>query len=867
MFSRIFIHRPIFASVISIVITLVGALALLALPIARYPEVAPPTVQVSANYPGANAETVAETVAAPIEREVNGVEGMAYMTSVSAADGSMTLTVTFEVGTDIDMANVLVQNRVAIAQPRLPPEVTRQGVTVKKKASDTTLFLALTSPEGSRDAVFLSNYATLFLKDELARIDGVGDVFIYGVGDYSMRIWLDPDRLLAVGLTTNDVVNAIREQNVQVAAGQIGAPPAPDGTAFQFTINTRGRLADPEGFESIIVRSGDRGRIVRVRDVGRVEIGSQTYNVYSQLNGKPAATLAISQLPGANAIDIVDNVRRKLDELAENFPDDVAYEVPYDATLVIRASIDEVITTLFITLVLVVLTVYIFLQSVRATLIPALTIPVSLVGTFAVMAALGYSINLLTLFGLVLVIGIVVDDAIVVVENVTRHLDEGETDPKKATEKAMAEVTGPVIATTLVLLAVFVPTIFLGGITGQLFRQFAITISIATVFSSINALTLSPALCGVLLRPTTKRPLLPFRIFNSALDWTTRGYLGIVRGAVRLAAVGVVVFMGVVVGAIWLFGQIPSAFIPFEDEGWMMVNVRLPDGASLQRTEQTLEGVTRTLGEIPGVADVLTIGGYSLLDGAMSSNAGSFIVTLEPWDQRPASEHQFAILAQISEKLADVRTAVAVAFPPPSLPGLGMAGGFSMQIQDRGALGLPALEQVAREFVEDGETQSALTGLYTGFSTRTPQLFIDIDRDQVKSMGIPLQEVFDTLQAYLGSAYVNDFTYFNRTYQVKVQADAAFRATPEDIEKLEVRGPSGRMIPLGTFVSVEHILGPQIVTRHNVYPAAKVSGRTTMGTSSGEGMEVLSSMARQKLPPAMGYAWTDMSYQEAAAAG
>jgi HAE1 family hydrophobic/amphiphilic exporter-1 len=622
VFSAIFIRRPIFASVISIVIVLVGLVAMVALPIARYPEVAPPTIQVSAIYPGANAEVVAETVATPIEQEVNGVEDMAYMTSTNSADGNMVLTVTFEVGTDLDMANVLVQNRVSTAQPKLPQEVMRQGVTVKKKSAEITLFVAVYSPDERYSDLFLNNYATLYLRDELARIRGVGDVSIFGAGDYSMRVWLDPDKLRAVGLTTNDVVAAIRDQNVQVAAGQIGQPPAPEDLAFQFTVNTLGRLSEVEQFEQIIVRSGEQGQVVRVKDVARVELGSQSYDITATLNGSPTCALGIYQLPGANAIDVVDGVRGKLTELSAGFPEGLETVVAYDSTDVIRASIKEVVVTLFITLTLVVFTVYLFLQNFRATLIPCLTIPVALIGTFAAMAALGFTINQLTLFGLVLVIGIVVDDAIVVVENVTRHLDEGETDPKQAALKSMQEVTGPVIATTLVLLAVFVPTVFMGGITGQLFRQFAVTISIATVFSSINALTMSPALCGVLLRPTEKKPFVLFRVFNSLLDRGTTAYVAVVGKALRLAAIGLLLFGGLVAVAVLGFAGLPTGFVPQEDEGWSIVNIQLPDGASLHRTGTVIDTITDLLGETEGVENVLAIGGYSLLDGARSSSSG-----------------------------------------------------------------------------------------------------------------------------------------------------------------------------------------------------------------------------------------------------
>ncbi|MHC5002815.1 MAG: efflux RND transporter permease subunit [Planctomycetota bacterium] len=868
MFSRFFIYRPIFASVISIVIVLVGLVALGALPIARYPEIAPPTIEVSALYPGADAETVAETVATPIEREVNGVENMAYMTSTSSADGQMVLTVTFDVGTDLDMANVLVQNRVAVATPKLPTEVTRQGVEIKKKSTEITLFVALYSPTGAYDDLFLSNYANLYLRDELARVKGVGEATVMGVSEYGMRVWLDPNKMRALDLTTNDIVNAIRQQNVQVAAGIIGQPPIEDDVEFQFTVNTLGRLSTADQFENIIVRTGEEEQLVRVKDVARVELGAQTYNIRATFNNGPTAAIAIYQLPGANAIEIADGVAAKLAELAEAFPDELDYAVAFDSTDVIRASVKEVVVTLFITLALVVFTVYVFLQNFRATIVPAVTIPVSLIGTFAAMAALGYSVNQLTLFGLVLVIGIVVDDAIVVVENVTRHIDESGLSPKEASVKAMQEVSGPVVATTLVLLAVFVPTVFMGGITGQLFRQFAVTISIATVFSSINALTMSPALCGILLRPTPQSQFIAFRLFNRGLEGTTHVYIGAVKRALRLVVIGVVVFAGLVAVSIYGFGSLPSGFVPQEDEGWSIITVQLPDGASLARTEAVVERISEDVADIEGIADVLGISGYSLIDGAALSNNGSLIIVFDDWGDRPGAElHQAGILAQVNAKLQAIQEAFAIAFAPPSLPGVGMAGGFTMQLQDRGGVGLGTLEQVANEFVADGNAQTGLTGMYSSFRANVPQLFVDIDREQVQAMGIPLQDVFDALQAYLGSAYVNDFTLFGRIYQVKAQADSLFRAQPEDIEQLEVRSRTGEMVPLGSLVDVQRIVGPQLVTHHNIYSSARINGRAAPGFTSGQALGVLESMASQKLPVAMGYDWTELSYQEKQAQG
>jgi HAE1 family hydrophobic/amphiphilic exporter-1 len=866
LFSKFFIYRPIFASVVSIVIMILGAVALTALPIDRYPEIAPPSIQVQATYPGANATTIAETVATPIEQEVNGVEDMLYMTSTSSADGTMNLLVTFRPGADLDMSTVLVQNRVSIAEPKLPEEVRRLGVTVKKRSNQFLLLINLKSPDGRYDEVYLNNYASLRIRDELTRVPGVSDVMIFGA-QYAMRVWLDPNRMRSLGLTTNDVVAAIREQNVEVAAGKIGEPPVPEGQAFELTVTTTGRLSDPSEFADIVVKTGAGGRMIRVGDVGRVELGSQNYNLRSLLNGEPTSTMMVYQLPGSNAIDTVDGVRAKLAELRRNFPEGLDYQVSFDFTDVIRASLKEVVVTLFITMALVILTVYVFLQDVRATLIPAVTIPVSLIGTFIVLAGLGFSLNLLTLFGLVLVIGIVVDDAIVVVENTSRLIDEGMA-PKEAAVQSMREVTGPVVATTLVLLAVFVPTIFLGGIVGSLFQQFAVTISVATVFSSLNALTMSPALCGLVLRPHPPKPPLPFRAFNAGLSATTRAYTSAVRIGLRLAALGLVVFIALVVLAVWGLGGLPTGFVPQEDEGYLLVNVQLPDGASMERTEAVVERVNGTLAETPGVKNYVAVIGYSMVDESRSSNKAAVFVMLEHWDERqdPALM-QTGLLRRLNGAFHGIQEAMVIAFPMPSLPGLGNSGGFALQLQDRGGAGMNMLQNVAYELVADGNAQAGLSQMFTTFRANVPQLFLDIDREQVKSMGIPLQNVFDALAAYLGSTYVNDFIRFGKIYQVRVQAEAAFRRAPEDIRQIEVRTPDGAMMPLGTVLDVKESLGPQVVTHFNIYPAARINGVPGPGFSSGEAMSLIEQMAHRQLPPSIGYGWTDLSYQEKAASG
>ncbi|NQT55500.1 MAG: multidrug efflux RND transporter permease subunit [Desulfobacteraceae bacterium] len=866
MISRFFINRPIFASVVAIIIIIAGLVTLGVLPIAQYPEISPPTVAVSATYPGASATILLDTVAAPIEQEVNGVEGMLYMSSTCANDGTYNLTITFEVGMDMDMATVLVQNRVTTALPTLPEEVKNIGVTTKKKSTNIVLMIALTSPDGQYNDLYLSNYATLRIKDELARINGVGDVFTFGIGDYSMRIWLDPEKVKARNLTTNDVVNAIQEQNVQVAAGQIGQPPVPKGQNFQYVINTLGRLEDVEQFENIIIKTGQGGRITRVKDVARVELGSKTYSVIGLLDGKPTAILAVYQLPGANAIDLAKKIRAKMKELKGAFPQGLEYEIPFDTTLFVQASIDEVVETLFIAILLVFLTIFVFLQDWRATLIPAATIPVSLIGAFIAMGMLGFSLNMVTLFGIVLAIGIVVDDAIVVVENTARNIDEFNMETKEATIKAMDEVSGPIVATTLVLLAVFVPTAFLGGVTGQMYRQFALTISAATFFSSINALTLSPALCAILLRPKPEKRNVFFRAFDWTFGKTKSIYERTVGKAIRLTAIMLVLFLGLAGAAFFGFVSLPTGFFPVEDQGYVMISAQLPDAASLERTFEVSDMINKRVGAIEGIKNVLAVNGYSVLDGASSSNAAAFWIVFEDFDKRttPALQ-QNALVGKIRQVISDIQEASVVVFVPPAIPGLGVSGGFQMQLQDRGGVGLSALEQMAQEMILDANGQTGLSNVYTTFRANVPQLFAEIDRTKAKTLGIPMSNIFSTLQAYLGSTYVNDFNKFGRTYQVNVQAESVFRVESEDIQRLEVRNNNGQMAPLSTLVSVEEILGPQIITRYNMYPAAPINGDAALGFSSGQALNLMEQMAKAKLPPSMGFDWTGMSFQEKAA--
>ncbi|VGO21341.1 efflux RND transporter permease subunit [Pontiella sulfatireligans] len=868
MFSHFFIDRPIFAGVIAIVIMLLGGFAMVSLPVERYPDISPPSITVEATYPGADANTVADTVAAVIEKEVNGVEGMIYMNSVSANDGTMNLTVTFETGVDLDMANVLTQNRVAKAIPQLPQEVQRLGVKTQKKSTDANLYIGFYSPDGDYDDIFLANFVALRVKDEVARVPGVGEVFAFGAGDYSMRIWLDPELMKSLDVTADDVVNAVREQNLQVAAGQIGEPPVPKGQAYQMTMNVKGRLLEAEEFEDIVIRTGEDGRLLRIKDVAKVELGAKTYVMGSSLNGKDSNTLAVYQIPGENALNVVKGVREKMTELEPNFPDGLEYKIIFDNTDVIVASINEVKETLVITLILVILTVYVFLQNFRATIIPSVTIPVSLIGTFAAMSALGYSINTFTLFGLVLVIGIVVDDAIVVVENCTRLIDEEGLDPKAAAKRAMTEISGPVIATTLVLLSVFIPTTFMPGITGQLFKQFAVTISVATVFSTINALTLSPALCGILLRPSkqgAKKGL--FGLFNRSLDTTKKGYLKVVTQALRKSFIGLLLFIGLAVVAFMGFGNLPGGFVPQEDEGYCMINVTLPEASSLERTREFIEKVNAVIGETPGLRDYMTIAGYSILDGAAIPNAGFSVMVFEQWDKRGKGEHQADIIMSLNQRLSQLKEGLAFAFPVPSLPGVGMSGGLVMQLQDRGGAGMTTLQKVADEFMNDGNSQSGLEGMYTTFRANVPQLFVDIDRDQVLSKDVSMSAVFNALQYFYGSVYLNDFTYMNRVFQVKAQAAPDFRREADQIRDMPIRSRNGNMLPLGAVLDIHEILGPQSVTRYNMYPAAKIMGQPAAGYSTGQAMELIEDMGKTKLPASMGVEWTELSYQEKAAQG
>jgi HAE1 family hydrophobic/amphiphilic exporter-1 len=862
VFARFFINRPIFANVIAVVTMILGGVALVGLPIEQYPEITPPTVRVTAVFPGANAQVVADTVASPIEQQVNGVENMLYMSSTCSSDGTYTLTITFDIGTDLDQAQVLVQNRVAIAQPQLPEEVRRQGVTTRKQATNITLVVSLTSQKDQFDSLFLSNYANLHLRDELSRVPGVGEVFLFGNASYSMRVWLNPEKLKVRNLTAQDVIAAIGEQNVQVAAGQIGQPPAPAGMDFQYIVTTQGRLSDPEQFANIVVKTGSGGRVTYLKDVGRVELGALSYDQFSLKNSKPSASLAVYQLPGSNALDVSKGVREAIERISPSFPPGMLYDFPLDTTEFVSASIDEVYMTLLEAGVLVLVVILLFLQDWRAVLVPATTVPVTIIGAFAALYALGFSVNMLTLFALVLAIGIVVDDAIVIVEAAAHHIERGMP-PKEATIRAMDQVLGPIIGITLVLMAVFIPSAFLGGITGQLYRQFALTIAATALISAINAVTLKPAQCAVWLRRPRERKNFFFRGFNRVYGWTESLYTFVIRGLVRWRYATLVVFASVVAFTAWWYNRVPTGFLPVEDQGYFITSIQLPDAASQERTREVVDKVDAIIAETPGVAHWFSIGGMSLLDGSTSSNAATVFVRMTDWSERrdPALSID-GIIAGLKQKFAEIPEAVVFAFAPPPIRGLGVRSGFQMQVEDRSDVGLEELQQVVQSMTEAARGQSGLAALNTTFRPGVPQLEIKIDRVKVKTLDIPLSNVFNTLQTYLGSSYVNDFNKFGRTYQVRVQADQRFRTEPRDIERLEVRNRTGDMIPLGTIAKVERSFGPQIITRYNLYPSAAVTGEPAPGFSSGEALQLMEELAAAQLPASMGYDWTGMSYQE-----
>ncbi len=872
-FAHFFVDRPIFAGVLSVVIFVLGAISAFLLPISEYPEVVPPTVVVRAQFPGASPKTIAETVAAPLEQEINGVENMLYMSSSSNADGTMTLTATFRIGSDLDLAQVQVQNRVAQALPRLPEDVRRFGVVTRKSSPDLTMVVHLFSPDNRYDETYIRNYAVLQVKDTLARIPGMGDVQLFGSGDYSMRVWLDPDKVAARNITASDVVAALREQNVQVAAGTLGQQPAPRDASFQLSINARGRLIDEAEFGQVIVKTSPDGANVRLADVARIELGANQYALRSLLDNKKAVAIPVFQAPGSNALALSDAVRKTMAELSKNFPDGIKYDIVYDPTRFVRSSIEEVVRTLFEALGLVVLVVLLFLQTWRASIIPIVAVPVSLVGTLAVMHVLGFSINALSLFGLVLAIGIVVDDAIVVVENVERNISLGLS-PHDATRRAMDEVSGPIIAIALVLCAVFVPIGFIPGLTGQFYRQFALTIAISTVISAFNSLTLSPALAAVLLRAHDVPKDLPTRVLDRAFGWLFRpfnrlfdsaanGYVGVVRKLVRRSSLALVAYGGLLALTYFGFSHVPTGFVPTQDKQYLVSFAQLPDAASLDRSDDVIRRMSKIALETEGVEHAIAFPGLSIAGLNNTPNAGIVFVGLKPFEERKAkSLYGPAIAATLNRKFAAIQDAFVAVFPPPPVQGLGTIGGFKLYVEDRGDIGLEGLYENAQKLLSAGYQSPQLAGLFTGYQVNVPQLFADLDRTKAKSRGIAVNDVFDTMQAYLGSLYVNDFNRFGRTFQVTVQADARHRLTPEDVGTLQTRNAAGAMVPLGSVLTVKASNGPDRVTRYNGYPAAEVNGAPSPGTSSNQAMVAIDDIATRELPSGMKYEWTDLTYQQ-----
>jgi multidrug efflux pump len=871
-FSHFFIQRPIFAGVLSLIIFIVGAISLWRLPISEYPEVVPPTVVVRAAYPGANPKTIAETVASPLEQAINGIENSLYMFSQSTADGVMTLTVTFKLGTDVDNAQVQVQNRVNQVLPKLPEEVRRLGVTTFKSSPDLTMVVHLFSPDGRYDDVYLRNYAVLQVKDELARIQGVGQIQVFGSGDYSMRVWLDPNKVAARDLTAGDVVNAIREQNVQVAAGTIGAQPTKD-QAFELSINAKGRLLTEDEFANIVVKTGPNGETTLLKDVARVELGAAEYALRSLLNNKAAAAIPIFQLPGSNAIKLSNDVRAKMAELKKKFPPGVDYAVVYDPTVFVRGSIKAVVTTLLEAIALVVVVVLLFLQTWRASIIPLAAVPVSLVGTFAVMQALGFSINNLSLFGLVLAIGIVVDDAIVVVENVERNIALG-LKPMEATRRAMNEVTGPIIAIALVLCAVFVPTAFISGLSGQFYKQFAITIAISTVISAFNSLTLSPALAAVLLQPHgAKKDGLSrtidrffgwlFRPFNRFFEWASQRYSLGVAGVIRKSAIALVVYVALIGLTLYGFKKVPTGFVPTQDKQYLVAFAQLPDAASLDRTDAVMRKMSEIVLKHPGVADAIAFPGLSINGFTVSPNSGIVFVGLKPFAERHGSKLSGpAIAEQLNGKFNQIQDAFVAIFPPPPVNGLGTIDGFKLHVQDRADLGYERLYAASQELIGKAWQTPGLTRVFSSYQINVPQLDADVDRVKAKSQGVPLANVFEAMQVYLGSLYVNDFNRFGRTYQVIAQADAPFRDRPEDITRLKTRNSRGEMVPLGALVKVKETYGPDRVMHYNGYLSADLNGAPASGFSSGQAEALIGKLASETLPQGVEFEWTDLTYQK-----
>ena len=868
MISRFFIERPVLSNVLALVFVLIGTVALLKLPVAQYPNVVPPTVQVTTLYPGASARTLVDTVALPIEQQVNGVEGMLYMQSTSASDGTYTLTVTFAIGTDPDFAQVLVQNRVAIAMSSLPQAVQVQGVTTQKKSTSILQFVTLYSPDGRYDSLFLANYGVINLQDEIARLSGVGNVSVFGAGEYAMRVWLDPDQLQARGLTPQQVIDAIQQESQEVASGMIGMPPMPKGQDFQFTLNIAGRLDKAADFENIIVKvdNANGGQITRVRDVGRVELGAQTYSQVFTFNGKPAAALGIYQLPEANSLQVAQEVRDKMTELARNFPPGLSYQIPFDTTVFVDASVTEVYKTLFEAGILVLIVILVFLQDWRATLVPATTVPVTIIGSFAAMAAMGFTVNLSTLFAIVLAIGIVVDDAIVIVEGVARHIERG-LPGRQAAEKAMDELFGPIIGITLVLMSVFIPAAFMPGLTGQLYQQFALVIAATAFISAINAMTLKPTQCALWLRkpvPPEERNFF-YRGFNAVYDRAEHWYAGLIRHMVGVSYLTVTVALVLIGIAMWGLTRVPTAFLPTEDQGYVLIGAQLPDAASLERTNEVMARISQIASDTPGVENVISISGISVLDNnATLPNAGVAYVILKSWDERDkAGQGLLEIYTSLNKALQAEQQAITFVLVPPPIQGIGNASGFTMMVESKnGSFDFTELQAATQQVVSNAGSQSALQHLNTSFRADVPQYFLSIDRIKAETLGVTVGQVFATIQGYIGSSYVTQFNQFGQTFQAYIQAESEFRRTPEQVLNLKIRTPAGEMVPIGTLAEVKPVFGPSMITLYNLYPAATIVGGSAQGFSSGQALDIMGQVASKSLPPGMGYEWSAMSYQE-----
>jgi hydrophobe/amphiphile efflux-1 (HAE1) family protein len=863
MISSFFIRRPIFSSVISIVIVIAGLAAIRTLPVAQYPEIVPPTVQVTAVYPGATAESLVQTVAAPLEEQINGVEGMLYLGSTSSSNGVVQITVTFEIGADIELAATEVANRVRIAEPQLPEEVRRNGVTVQKRSLDFLQILAFDSPDGRYDTLFLSNYVSINVVDSIKRVAGVGDVLLFGAREYSMRVWMRPDRMAELGVTTGDIAGAIREQNAQFAVGRIGQEPTEGPNQLTYVVKTRGRLLEPDEFEQIILRAEPDGSLLRLSDVARVELGAREYDAQSRLNGSPVVNMAVFLQPGANALETADRVSAEMEQISSRFPAGMTYQTPFDTTRYVRVSIQEVLKTLAEAMVLVFLVVFLFLQSFRATVIPILAVPVSLIGTFAGMSALGFSINTLTLFGLVLAIGIVVDDAILVLENVERVLRTENVTSTEAALRAMREVTGPIVASVLVLASVFVPVAFLGGLTGQLYRQFAITIAISVAISGIVALTLSPALCALMLRPGSHKTSGPFALFNRWFERMTGRYVGIVDFVLRHRRIAIVLFLGVVLGIWGMFRIVPGGLVPEEDQGYFIAAAQLPDGATFSRTLEVVEQIEAILGREEAVADVVAIVGFDFVGGGNKSSVATFFVILEPWDERtsPANSAR-ALIGRFFGASAGIKEALVFAFNPPAIRGLGATGGFEVYVQNRGEFDIPRLAEQTGALIGALNQDPRLVGARTLFRADVPQLDTELDREKAKAAGIDVNAAFDALQANFGTLYVNDFNRLGRTFRVQMQAEPRFRSEPEDLNAVYVRNRRGEMVPLGAMLTTRLTTGAEIIERYNGFPAVKVLGAAAPGRSSGEAIAAVEELAASTLPADFSVDWTGSAYQE-----